>query len=230
MRLELSAEDVAAGESWITAAERHAGLLPSPLLAVDLSTDPLVFATDEQHRFGVRRLTDGDLPDLHRWLNAPHVARWWDGRDTLQHVRADFSEATRDRLTRYWIWEVNGRSVGWAQDYRIADHPDYALLCGSPEAIGFDYLIGEPAFVGRGIGTSLLWTYLRDIVAPAYPDADELFAAPDHRNSASLRVLAKLGARQGLWFDEPHGPGEVITVVSCSIDVRRVMATSVTDG
>jgi RimJ/RimL family protein N-acetyltransferase len=93
-----------------------------------------------------------------------------------------------------WVWEVNGRSVGFAQDYRIADHPDYALLCGHPDAVGFDYAIGEQAYAGRGLGTSLLWVFLRDLVAPGYADATELFAAPDHRNAASRRVLAKLGA------------------------------------
>ena len=70
-------------------------------------------------------------------------------------------------------------------------------MCGRPDAIGFDYVIGEAAHVDRGLGTSLLWVFLRDIVVPAYDGAMELFAAPDHRNTRSLRVLAKLGADRG---------------------------------
>jgi RimJ/RimL family protein N-acetyltransferase len=125
------------------------------------------------------------------------------------------------------VWEVNGRSVGFAQDYRIADHPDYALLCGHPDAVGFDYAIGEQAYAGRGLGTSLLWVFLRDLVAPGYADATELFAAPDHRNAASRRVLAKLGAVEGLWFDEPESAdGPAGTVVGCSLDVAQVMGAS----
>jgi aminoglycoside 6'-N-acetyltransferase len=126
-----------------------------------------------------------------------------------------------------WVWVVNGRSVGFCQDYRIADHPDYALLSGHPDAVGFDYVIGEPAHVDRGLGTSLLWVFLRDIVVPAYDGVRELFAAPDHRNGRSLRVLEKLGATQGLWFDEPQDGGRVDTVVGCSIDVRRVLRSGV---
>jgi len=38
-----------------------------------------------------------------------------------------------------------------------------------------------------------------------------------------MRVLAKLGATQGLWFDEPNDRGGVDTVVGCSIDVSRVL-------
>ncbi len=228
MQIELSRHDVRPGESWVRAAERLAGPLPGPLLAVDLSGDPLVFGTSED-RFAMRPMTRGDLTEVGRWIRAPHVARWWDGRDQPDQVAKDFGPGIDgEEPTRYWIWEVNGRSVGFSQDYRICDHPEFALLCGSPAAIGFDYAIGEAAFAGRGLGTSLLWVYLRDIVAPAYADSDELFAAPDHRNLASLRVLAKLGASQGLWFDEPNGRERAgrhpaHTVIGCSIDTARVL-------
>jgi aminoglycoside 6'-N-acetyltransferase len=122
-----------------------------------------------------------------------------------------------------WVWEVNGRSVGFSQDYRIGDHPDYALLSARPDAVGFDYALGEAAFVSRGLGTSLVWVFLRDIVWPAYPGVTEFFAAPDHRNVASLRLLAKLGLTEGVWFDEPRADGGVDTVVGCSLDVVQVI-------
>jgi aminoglycoside 6'-N-acetyltransferase len=213
------------GESWAQLGDRH---LPSgavgPLLALDLSGDPLRFAVDEQHRFSVRPMTPGDFPDVSRWVNEPHVARWWDERRSLEQVEAYYGAALRgEDPTRMWIWEVNGRSVGFSQDYRISDHPDYALLSLRPDAVGFDYALGEPAFVGRGLGTSLLWVFLRDIVWPAYPDVEELFAAPDHRNATSLRLLAKLGFTQGVWFDEPGPGGRIDTVVGCSLDVVQVI-------
>jgi RimJ/RimL family protein N-acetyltransferase len=195
-----------------------------PVLAADLSGDPLRFRTDEEHRFSVRPMTRGDFADVVRWVNEPHVARWWDEHRSPEQVAAYYGPALAgDDPTRLWVWEVNGRSIGFVQDYRIADHPDYALLTAHPDAIGFDYVIGESAFVGRGIGTSLLWVFLRDIVWPAYPGAREFFAAPDHRNAASLRVLAKLGFAAGVWFDEPRADGGVDTVVGCSLDVAQVM-------
>ncbi|MFL6155681.1 MAG: GNAT family N-acetyltransferase, partial [Marmoricola sp.] len=103
---------------------------------------------------------------------------------------------------------------------------DYALLSRRPDAVGFDYALGEPAFVGRGLGTSLLWVFLRDIVWPAYDDVREFFAAPDHRNAASLRTLDKLGFTRGLWFDEPGTDGVPDTVVGCSLDVAQVMGVN----
>jgi len=214
---------VRADESWARAADRLAEGI-GPVLAVDLSGDPLRFMTDDEHRFAMRPMTEGDLPDVTRWINAPHVARWWDDHRSPGQVAAHYGPGIRgEDAVRYWIWEVNGRSVGFSQDYRIADHPEFALLCGRPDAIGFDYVIGEAAFVDRGLGTKLLWVFLRDIVVPAYDGCSEVFAAPDHRNVRSLRVLAKLGATQGMWFDEPQSDGGVDTVVGCSIDAQRVL-------
>jgi len=214
---------VRADESWARAADRLAEGI-GPVLAVDLSGDPLRFMTDDEHRFAMRPMTEGDLADVTRWINAPHVARWWDDHRSPEQVAAHYGPGIRREDTvRYWIWEVNGRSVGFSQDYRIADHPEFALLCGRPDAIGFDYVIGEAAFVDRGLGTKLLWVFLRDIVVPAYDGCSEVFAAPDHRNVRSLRVLAKVGATQGMWFDEPQSDGGVDTVVGCSIDVQRVL-------
>ena len=56
-----------------------------------------------------------------------------------------------------------------------------------------------------------------------FPEAGSYFAAPDHRNVASLRVLAKAGFTQGLWFDEPQADGTTTTVVGCTLDVARVI-------
>lgn len=230
MRFGIARAKASAGQSWAHTADREATRCGErgPVLAVDLSGDPLYFGTDEENRFAVRPMTEGDLVvDVERWVNTEHVARWWDDRRTTEQVAAHYGPAIRgEKPTRLWIWEVNGRSVGFAQDYRIADHPEFALLCGRPDAVGFDYLVGELAFTGRGLGTSLLWVFLRDIVAPAYPDCGELYAAPDHRNLASRRVLAKVGATEGLWFDEPRSDGTVATVVGCSVDVAKVMGPS----
>jgi aminoglycoside 6'-N-acetyltransferase len=159
------------------------------------------------------------------WQRQPHVARWWqDEAVDVAAAEAHYGPALDGAdPTRLWVAEVNGRSVGLLQDYAIGDHPDWALLTARPDAVGFDYLLGDLAWVGRGVGTRMLWSFLRDVVRPHYPQAAEYFAAPDHRNVASLRVLDKLGFTRGLWFDEPQPGGRVDTVVGCTMDVRRIL-------
>ena len=175
--------------------------------------------------FGFRPMTRADFPDVARWTTSPHVARWWDDEavDVASAERHYGPALDGTDPTRMWVVEANGRSIGFVQDYRIGDHPEFALLTGHPDAIGFDYAIGEPAWVGRGSGTRMLWEYLRDVVRPHYRDASAYFAAPDHRNTVSLRVLDKLGFTRGLWFDEPQRGGGVATVVGCTMDVPAVL-------
>lgn len=171
-----------------------------------------------------RSMTRADFSDVVSWQAQPHVARWWkEEAIDIEAAERHYGPALDGTdPTRLWVIEINGRSVGFIQDYLIGDHPEYALLTAQPEAIGLDYAVGKPFWVGKGIGTRVLWTFLRDVVRPSYPDAPMFFAAPDHRNTASLRVLDKLGFTRGLWFDEPQPGGRVDTVVSCSLDVRAM--------
>lgn len=224
------------GESWADLADRVAAVrlgdrLSGPVLAVDLSADPLRFRVPDQERYAVRPMGVADLDDLQRWVSAPHAAPWWQQGGSAASVVEEYRGVLHDgEATRLWVWEFNGRSVGFAQDYRIADHPEWALLCSRPDAVGIDYLLGAAPLLGRGIGSALLWVFLRDVVWPAYPGLPEIFAAPDHRNSVSRRVLAKLGFTEGLWFDEPTTGGEPATLVGCSLDVAQVMGDRTATG
>jgi RimJ/RimL family protein N-acetyltransferase len=213
------------GESWAAAAARISATTAGELVADDLSGETKRFVVEPDQRVDLRAMTHGDLPSLARWLREPHVQRWWhgDGEPTLAHVRARYGPRVDGRTpTRMWVVEVNGRSVGFVQDYRIRDHPGFALLTPDPDAVGVDYAFGEPLWAGRGLGARMLWAWMVG-ARRRHPDATAYFAAPHHANAASLRVLDKVGFTQGTWFDEPQRDGTTSTVVGCTLDVRRVL-------
>jgi aminoglycoside 6'-N-acetyltransferase len=220
---EPHASEVRPGESWLAAARRTAPGVHDPV-AVDLSGEVKRFAVDPSVVVAVRPMTYGDLRDVVAWRAAPHVLRWWDADlpDLAAAVAKYGPRIDGTSATSMWVWEVNGRSVGFAQDYRISDYPDHALLVPDPDATGVDYLIGRGEWVGRGIGTRCLWAWALHLRARR-PDAAAAFAAPDHRNRASLRALAKVGFVAGLWFDEPRSDGGVDTVVGCTLDLGDVI-------
>lgn len=205
---------------WLPPAQALGRILPVEIAGTQISTLKAIPSAT----IGFRPMTHADLPDVVRWQQTTHVARWWDNEspDVESAERRYGPRIDGTVPTRMRVIEINGRSVGFVQDYRIGDHPEYAIATGEPDAVAFDYAIGDPTWVGKGIGTRVLWTFLRDVVRPHYPDAATYFAAPDHRNTASLRVLSKLGFTHGLWFDEPQPEGRVDTVVSCTLDVRRM--------
>lgn len=174
---------------------------------------------------GLRAMTRGDLPDLLRWRLAPHVARWFaeSGPLTAASIEQRYGARIDGRAAvRMWVVEANGRSVGFVQDYRIRDFPETAMLTPDPDAIGVDYVIGEKAWTGRGVGTLMLRRWF-DVARAGYPDATTYFAAPDHRNVTSRRLLLRAGFVEGTWFDEPQPDGTMATVVGHSLDVPSVL-------
>ena len=214
------------GESWRSAARRTCASLHVEPTALDLSAEVKRFVIDHDRKVALRAMTRADLKDVARWRSADHVRRWWPSVEdpTLDQVTARYGSRIDGNVpTRMWVVEVNGRSVGFCQDYRIRDHPEFAVLVPDPGAVGVDYVVGEPHLVGAGVGTALLWTWMVS-AQRRYRDVTTYFAAPDHRNAPSLRVLAKVGFVQGTWFDEPQADGEVSTLVGCSLDVARVVA------
>lgn len=214
---------IRAGESWAEAARRTCASMSGDPVPVDLSGEVKRFVIDHDLRVTLRAMTHGDLTDVVRWRSADHVRAWFVGETDLEAMTAHYgARIDGTTATRMWVAEANGRSVGFCQDYLIRDHPEYAVLTPDPDAVAVDYAIGDPAFTGRGIGTRLLWAWLLS-VRRRYPETTSFFASPDHRNSASLRILEKVGFSAGTWFDEPQKDGSVDTLVGCTLDVRRVL-------
>jgi RimJ/RimL family protein N-acetyltransferase len=213
------------GEPWAAAARRVAASATGEPVARDLSGETKHFAIDHDLTVVLRPMTRGDLPLVTRWRQSPHVHRWWksDGEPTEENVAAQYGPDIDGMTpTRIWVVEANGRSVGFVQDYRLLDYPEYALLTPDPKAIGVDYAIGDEKWLDRGIGTRMLWAWSVR-TRHRFADATAYFAAPDHRNEASLRMLDKAGFVRGTWFDEPKADGSTDTVVGCTFDVGRVL-------
>jgi aminoglycoside 6'-N-acetyltransferase len=171
-----------------------------------------------------RAMRHDDVAAVVRWQQAPHAERWFHG-STLTVEAAHERYGPRidgQHPTHMSVIQLGGRDVGYIQHYRVADHDEYAVKTRAPDAIGFDYLIGDPAYVGRGLGTRMIWTFLREVLVPSYPDAPRFLASPDHRNAASLRALAKCGFVAGDWIDMPSTRGESVTTeVVCTLDRRH---------
>ena len=148
-----------------------------------------------------RPLVSDDLPLLARWLADPVVARWWNHDSSLDGVERDFGPSVRgEEPGEDLVVSLDGRPLGLVQRSVIGDYPEdlaeFAGLVDVPEgAVELDYLIGEPALRGRGLGSRMIAALVRETwtCRPATP---AILVAVVAANAASWRALEKAGLRR----------------------------------
>jgi aminoglycoside 6'-N-acetyltransferase len=162
--------------------------------------------------FTFRRVVRADFPLLARWLAEPHVARWWNHEFTDAAVERDFGPAVdgeepgEDHLAL-----LEGRPIGLIQYARYTDYPEDTeqltpILPVPADAVGIDYLIGDPALTRRGLGSAMIRRFTEHVWR-ANPDASCIVVPVCSANEASWRALLSAGFRVVARGDlEPDNP------------------------
>ena len=164
-----------------------------------------------------RRLEVDDLPLLHRWLNDPDVARWWEDEDLSFEAVVKKYTPRIDNIehSEQWVAVVDGRDAGWLQTYALTDWPEYAEACWAVgvarDAGGFDYLLGEAADRGRGVGPVVIRAFLDQVVFGLHP-WPQACAGPHPDNRRSWRALEKVGCRFAAMIDTEDGPERLMVI------------------
>lgn len=158
-----------------------------------------------------RPLTDDDLPLLHAWLNDPGVVRWWEGDDvSVEAVARDYGSGSDPAFEHWLALDAAGTPVGWAQCYPVAASPEEAeewwAVGVDRDAAGIDYLVGDPAARGRGVGSRLVRGFVETVVLGRHPGWTQVCAAPYEANEASWRVLERAGFRHLATLPDDEGP------------------------
>ena len=145
------------------------------------------------------QLRNSDLPQLSRWLEAPHVKHWWRQPGDAAAVEAAYSPAIDGADPTELLHRRARRSTGRhapALPARGQPRLSSGALepAGAPRpAAGLDYLIGDPDLTGRGFGPSMIaegsvgaWL--------AYPDVVAIVVTVQIENRRSWRALEKAGS------------------------------------
>ncbi|MEV8046876.1 GNAT family N-acetyltransferase [Streptomyces griseoluteus] len=159
-----------------------------------------------------RRIEEQDFPLLRRWLQQPHVQRWWNHETTVEAVARDFGPATRgEEPSEDLLASLEGRPVGLVQRSRLCDYPDYAAALEAivhvpGGAMTIDYLIGDPRETCQGIGTAMLHSVVvRTWVE--HPAAPCILVPVVAANQPSWRALERAGLRRiGVGDLQPDNP------------------------
>jgi aminoglycoside 6'-N-acetyltransferase len=160
----------------------------------------------------LRRLDEPDFPLLRQWLAQPHVARWWNHETSPEAVRRDFGPTARgEEPAEDFLALLDGQPIGLVQRCRIADYPEdhdpLATIVEVPAgAMMIDYLIGDPAQTGRGLGPRMITSIVTQTWSD-FPDATCVLVPVVAANRASWRALEKAGLRRvGEGDIEPDNP------------------------
>ncbi|GAA3019853.1 hypothetical protein Sfulv_57330 [Streptomyces fulvorobeus] len=157
---------------------------------------------------------EADFPLLREWLRQPHVARWWYHDTSTEAVARDFGPAARgEEPSEDLLVMLDGTPVALVQRCRFADYPDYRdELADQVElpatAVTIDYLLGDPARVGQGLGPRIIRSVVEATWAD-HPDASAVVVPVHAGNRASWRALEKAGLRRiGTADLEPDNPDD----------------------
>lgn len=138
-------------------------------------------------RLLLRPLSEGDLPDLLRWLSDPEVRRFYgDPPDSIDAARRQSLEADVNPVWRFVIEEA-GRGVGEIQYGHQYAGTDFAW------SAGIDIFIGEPGARNRGVGTEAIRTMLGYLFE--VKQVHRVTIDPEVANGRAIRAYEKAGFR-----------------------------------
>ena len=155
-----------------------------------------------------RKLRASDLGLMHRWLNAPHVRRWWYAEgSSYEEIEDHYLPGIEGRdATKLFLILHGDEPIGFVQSYRISAEDDegYAGLVDVDNSAGVDLFIGEPEYLYRGLGRHVIRRFLSEHVF-ADPGVEVCVIGPEPKNVAAVRAYEKAGFR---FFKTIQAPGE----------------------
>ncbi len=136
----------------------------------------------------IRKFNLDDINIFKRWLKQDYIATWYENPEewVYEIVSEDFS------WINHFIVECDNRPIGFCQYYEYVKGKETWhgwIPVGGTYSI--DYLIGEPAFIGKGIGKEIVRA-LNNIIF-AETDAKRIIVQPEKENHASCNTLLAAG-------------------------------------
>ena len=151
-------------------------------------------------------LKETDFPLLATWMNRPHMKSWWaEGKSWSQE---DIAQKYKTYIEGYKIKEglkkpihafiisLDQKPIGYVQYY---DAHDFERKYGYIKAIvpdlpddsaALDFYIGEPDFIGKGLGVKILDVFIKKHIWPRF---QACFVDPDTENESAIKMYTKAG-------------------------------------
>jgi NAD(P)H-hydrate repair Nnr-like enzyme with NAD(P)H-hydrate dehydratase domain/ribosomal protein S18 acetylase RimI-like enzyme len=154
---------------------------------------------------------------LLKWLEMPHVKKWWDQdiTHTIDSVQEKYFPYTKgykkmdgiEKPIQSFIINVDHNPIGYIQIYNAYDFPRNNQLLGLPENLGaIDIFIGEDEYLGQNIGSKAISKFLK-LYERNY---SHVFVDPDSSNFAAIKCYEAAGFKK---INEQNDTDEVLMLL-----------------
>lgn len=146
---------------------------------------------------------------MHRWRNAAHLFPHYSRVATTRaEIHDDYLPSIRgEKPTHGVIASAGGTVFGYMQWYLNCSYPDYGLgALGREAGVSIDYFIGEPGFVGRGLGQAMLRALCVDLGARLAGADRVVFIGHAPENARAIRCTLAAGFFPDGGFVEDEDP------------------------
>ncbi len=135
-----------------------------------------------------RKFNLEDITIFTQWLHQDYIAKWYENPEDwiYEIVSEDFSWIS------HFIVEYDNRPIGFCQYYDyVKGEETWHGSIPREGTYSIDYLIGEPEFIGKGLGKEIIKTLNHIIFSDS--DAKRIIVQPEEENHASCNTLLAAG-------------------------------------
>jgi aminoglycoside 6'-N-acetyltransferase len=153
-----------------------------------------------------RPLERVDLPLLRRWLETPHISRWWGDPEGEIFEIAEFLDGAS---VRPYIVLLLDRPIGYIQSYDPHAEIDHPYQDQPPSTIGIDQFIGIAELTGLGHGPAMIQAFCRRLFAEG---AARVVTDPDPDNRNAIRAYEKAGFKKYEIRNTEYGTVQLMSI------------------
>ncbi len=162
-----------------------------------------------------RQITLEDIPLMHSWFNEAHVQKFYSLREWTENEVLDklFPSIEFKKPLFGFIALLSECPVGYIQYYHLKDYPwphqdfDASIV---EAGVGLDMFIGDPAWVGKGLGPKNIESFLNTVI---WPHFQFCVVDPDEHNLASIRCFEKCGFSKHKAIHSQDALGRSVTLI-----------------
>ncbi len=162
-----------------------------------------------------KEFSKSDLSFTDKWLKQPHVKEFWGVSNFDESYEEYVLRTSTDSSVHQFTIQHKDQPIGYIQYYwasKVGDgwwegFPDYT--------IGFDFYIGEPKLLGKGLGKKVIVEFCSYIFNTT--NALEIIGDPNPKNIRIQAILQECGFNQIGSINTPDGEAILFKLLKTKI-------------